>query len=1461
MGSGSSKGTNTVKTNSNTRTYPLQYNPNAPKNGNLLLVYNDISINYANKLIKSLGALPEVNDYTIILHNIETREEHNLARFTKREIIYNKELYYESTKMPSSQIPTTKTTTTTETVSTHTKNQTETNPTTTVVTPTTTTTTTPTKTEIVVVQPNGNENDKNNKEKPKSDKTTKIIPGIVTIYSTVLESYDDTQNPKMLKLKRSPIAREDEPLIMLQVTDVEDVDTYHDGQISLDWLKLSAPKESSTTKNMTAKLFSTDQPKQTLCFRNERPGVDSFYNESFKYIVALDRNDWSTVGPHLNTVSTKNGVYTIYNSRSRSKYFINAFELYARYYKSITEKQYKVQTNYLLFNFDTIANGNPVFNGKSVDMTATNETVFRPGVDFNFVKGKVYPRNYAIGFRYSLPYIIKGTDTVTQIFEPADHALSTSTVYEYYHGTINLRGKIEEGFVLGAVLNLKRNPQKKFTYYINPPITDANTLEYIKNHKFLTYKHGFLTNIPDFEDGVNIFADSGSSYMTLSIGSNTLKGRDLAIDNSNLLTLREQSKLNTNPFFATFGKTVTKGYFIEQPALIVSPNMKNDQYITILCAKDVSLGSFWNFARLTTKYLTIDNQKGGKNLNNWLYIFKYNKTQLPSHPDINALQLDQDYIALYPSALLTWNQKNITITKIKDGLTVQIGNETNKKYILFNKIPADISQYPELIVINEDKLSPGRLWNQDKYSGIWTFIKQSYNISIIDGNNIQGGPINPLAFSVSMQNITNPTMTSLEIQTREKLRTINVLRNLSKELAPAYIQTFESHYKQNATSSTSAMFVGIDINDFTQELEKMLTSSKHGKFYRDETQRVVVVYYLPSVMTFDVGRREVKSEGYPNFIFNTKMATTDQVKELDDGMLYCEEFVNSVDSLTMVEALNLGTATDVYIYSKPFITYSQRGFAIIYSPLVNDKKEKSFYGGRLSLLGTIRGVPNYIKCTAIEYSYGSLWAIIRGLVDSNKLIESSELGDYLLLLKPSEIDQNFSFPSFTSLLTKVLGSLASDIKFIERSKYYVVCSTKTIAVNSTITVLNEQIDIGDSLNSTSSIVYNTKSHEWISNKVGTKSTSIGFGSDLTFKQISLTDPRINVKVSTQMTNITPVVSFIILQNVSLNELQYLSNLYRQFDELKHLVVIVMSDIDLKPNLTNVVFMDNNLIMFKDSIFSATVKKSFKTFYRFELNSRETVTYMKFGIFRDSYKAVDRTSYLPALDFIVNKDTGEEYGSGLRIDSNDRVSPEFNLYSFENVDKIKAPIFHKFVNENNKYINFLRPIPLNDIKYPSSQYRWIVAVEITADKPYDIFEVITSLQQIKLQSNNKIIGFYIYSKVVPIFPAVETSFPISTISYSTANIYRITDKIFTLPQIPQDNMPIPYYYMHPSVPFIYDPVNKKHVKPEGANTIVYVDNNYITVGDSAFIAGTTKFRVSNVFYSLVFIRTNVLHSTV
>lgn len=1406
--SGSISRTNDEKKINNDENYPLTYNSTSPQNANVLIVYDNVTALYATNIINSLGALPLVNDYTIILHNIKTTIANKFSRFTKIERVYDEQLN-------KSDDSTTATTTTTD----------------------------------VGI------NDTNEKTStaPPDDGQTKIVNGVVTIYSTVYNNVVKAEDLLTLLLKFSPSDTELVPSILVQVTDTEQKNAYHDGQLSSNWLKVSEPSNSTTTTKVSTKLFVQDETlRDALVFKNLRLAVNSSYNESFKYIVACDSTDFAIVKPHLNTIAQRNGIYGIYTAKPRSQFFARGFEIFANYFVSLTSKNYKQQYNYILFNFTKFASGMPVYQNRSVDMAATDPKIFKG--DINFYQGKFYPKNLSIGYQYSTPFTKTAKDVVFQLFESRNLTTSTSSYFEYYHGTISMLQADEisrnndEAYVLGAVLNMRMNISKKFTFYVSPPITDVNTLEYINSHKFLSYKNGYLTNIKNFADNVNIFED-GSSYLTINTSGKELKDNDLALDKEKLVSLRDDLKPITNPLFQTYPKSVEKGYFIDKPTLILSKDLRQKNFVYVYFSKLASNSAFWNFARLTTKLYKID-QDPNLSISNWIYLIK--NSGISDFPGFKRIKLANGYQAVYPEALTTWNGSSISIDTLDNGLRIKIGN-TVPRYIFFDKVPTAYEASSEVLAVSDAKSSPGRNWTQDKVSSFWTFSKPSYNMSQIS-ENVVGGPINPLIYSFSTDILDTPQILQTSTLKESVLRTISIIRNISANLAPSYIKLFEDFFKVNASSLTTAIFMGINKDLFTEQIKASLV---YGKYYEDNVRNVVVMYYIPKVMTFDNGTRTLSSKDFASLTFDTKRARETVVSDdLESGKLFLDDFINSSDRIDFKESMNVGPVTSISFYNKPFVTYNGPGLAIIYSDLV------SMYSDRRAVSGQVRGVSNYITCTAINESYSKFWTIVKSMKDSDKLKLGEFSGDFMLLAKCLENSYDFEFPALQAYMAKYLEGFANDVK-TTASGHLVVSSTATVVYGNKINVLDVDIEITNSSSTSSAMVtYNTLLSQWVTQNPGFSFSVLGFDSDTRLNQLNVNNPKVNISVSTIMTDITPVISFIVLRNASNDELRYLSNLYTQFPQMKHLLIIVLADVDLKPVLPNVTFVENHLIMYNSGIFSVISQtRNFgadNKYTYFRVTSNETNTFMKFGIFPKKYGVVEKATLLPDLDFAINVSTGTDYGSLVHIDSNDRVSITNNLYAFRNIDAFQAPVFHKFNKEINKYVMFLRPIPKQSLNLAKSGNKFIVMVTISSSKltSYNVFEAITVIQQIKLEHSSNIKGFIIYTKPKPNIPSQPQTFSISDIVYSSNDLQSIGPNVYAYPEITSDKIQIPYYYMDNSVPLYYQKNQYPDSLPANAKALIYVDER---ANDLKLFRGsvfeTIEFNVSNLTYRMQFVETN------
>lgn len=1402
MGNSSGKAQNDSTLDDVDRTYPLSFNVNSPNGKNLIILYDNISTLYAENIIKSLGALPLSGDYTIVLRHIKTSLPNEFIRFSKFEHVYKASA-----------------------------NQTENDGT----------------DETPVVPP--------------IVPTTTKQDGIVTIYSTVFQDIAEADG-SVGGAKGSPVARltftpqdnENVPKLFLQITDKEDRDIYHDGQISTDWSKLSAPSEASSSSKPNIRLFNEDQATAALVFSRERYAVNSQFKESSKFIVTTDAADWSSIGQHLRTIGTRNGIYAIYSKRPRSKFLQSAMEYFANFYATQSERQYKNQTNYFIYNYESMNSGQITLGDKVIDMTAKDSVEFKSGVDFNYVDGKVYPRNMQVGYTFSTPFIPAIRDNVTQIFEKVDPILSTSSFFDYYHGTISLKGSNNEAQVLGTILNLRTNPVKKFTYWVEPAITDANTLQIIKDSDFLTYKGGYLTNIKDFGDGVNVLADKGK-FLTLRHSTPWFAGHDMYVQGSKLFAIRNNLKPIKNPFFGQLPKTEVQGYFVPAPSLVLPKSMLRTNYINVLISKNYAPGPLWNFGRLASHLFVMEDNKS-LNVKNWLFIVKSSDAVKSPLDEFKVLSLGNDFYAIYPAGLLTWNKLDIAVAAVEKGLSITVGGLP--RYIFYDKIPPNFDQYKEAAVFSDAKESPGRNFHLDVNSELFVFMKQSYNLSqIVDS--VTGGPVNPLILSLSTAILTAPEVTNNTIIKRADLRCLSVIRNLKKDLAPAYIELFESYYKINRMSIGCSMFFAIDAQDFTDELKRSLVL---GRSYTDTARKVVIVYYLNDNSTYEQSTHTLSSRDFPDIVFNSTKAaqtTIDSAEGVDLklGRIYVENFENSNDVLNNTESVYTGTATFCYLYDSPFVTYNGAGFAVLVS------NKEGFYASPSDVKGLIRGGPNYICCTAIKERCTSIWAILRAMKDANRFMHDPDKGDFMLLLRPEEEARGFAFPAMASLLKKFFATLTNEIKELT-SGFRMVSSATTVVVKDKIVVLNVTLEVTEDLAPTSSsATYNPAADLWQTNNPGFGFNTLGWNDTHTFNQLTVFDPRVNVSVVSLMTDVTPVVSFVVLQDPSDNELRYLSNLYVQFKQMKHLVIVVLASRDLVPNLPNVDFKDGNLFMYDRDIFTPTSQKRVSEVdevnYKFQLTSSETQTFMKFGIFRDKYTSGSRDEYRKDLDFIVNHDRkGTAYSGGVFIDTNDRVTSTTNLYSFRNIDATQAPVFYKFTREVNNYIMFLRPIPKEGIVFPKTDKKLVVLLNVTSSvvTSYDIFELITIVKQVEIMANKRITAFYINSLPVANKPSRPITFTISDIAYASTDLYTINTQLFAYPT---PAISAPYYNSDPTVPFYYNEQVVPKELPVGATAVIFSRSGKLNMLSArGKILSKFTFNVSKLKFEFSFLASGQVH---
>lgn len=1333
------------------KTYPMKYNTDLNSNVNNVIIYKDLDIETFELMLDSLGGLPVTSDFTLIFLNKLTVKKTSSSRLMKHEFIYNK-VKYDAAKITNSEIlsklePASVVKDDKKEV----KND---------------------KSETLKETDNKNDtNDPKTKDTASKDTVTEEtieeekvesldMEGVVTIFSTVLKSISEQE----IQLQYSRTDPNDFPKMLIKISDTPNNEEYYDVRITSDWSELHVPemtnkKMKTLAKKTTSKLFVEELKSNTIIeLELKRYGVTPSYLEKFDYLVGVSYDNWKVLVGHLMVSSNRPGVMVVYKNSTKNKYITNGMMRFGNYLAKLNNRKFEnLNDELFVYGHDKISNYIASFKNKSIKLNdeKSSET------DFELKGSSIKPVKVHKGFLYSVPFITEANDNCTQIYGTEELIPSNTVAFEYYHGTIQVK---KEAYVLGAILNMNKPFPKKFTYYVDPPLVDTDLLDYIKNHKYIKYVDNYLTNIPNLESKLNILSDK--SYLIVSTKEDDKIGNvDIKLNKKKMETIRGNNQLTANALFQSFPKVINKGYFIPAPFLKVEEPFGNLDNIYVLTSKITNVGALWNFARMTKYFVKINvdsklvkNGSVTTNIVNWVYLAqnltKASLKQFRDCDDFNVLDLDLDYAAIYPKTI---NSVDGTIAFTKGTKSLIISLNGTDRTITFDSPAVDVV---ETIGISSNTKSPGDSWEYNEYNEMWIFKSQSFNIAILEAK-ITGGPINPLIIALQKTVLTEPVFlsTSSRFLIDEQLQTYVIIRYLPENLLEPYLGLFEDYLGTNKKLNF-AIFISTDLKNITTKIESLI---KIGKIIKDDAKNIAVIYYTTTTNSFDINKKTITANGFIPVTFNTIKANLTSEEDAKASVenfnkknpeIFLEEFVNKNDRKSMIENINMGINKTCHIGRTDLFTYSGEKLVLSVKKINQDTYENDSRNKNNG--NEIRDGYGSLCITAIKEYYFYTWNILGIIKKSGKHGKpQSYEGAFMLLFAFHDSNQKIRYPLMEKLIKVFLGN---DINTGITKNNVIIASDTTFTINKNRinSVINE-IDIysGYDQYTVKNLTYDVNSDTFVSSSL-LKYTYKNF---TTFagntKQVVLEEPNKPISIIYEGKSLTNILTFVILEKVSQEEIEYLNDIYSSAIDLTSIIYIV-TESEIIQKLNNIKSYGNFHIVYNSSYYNINItqeqiskEKPFN--YLKIIIGRGNITRATIGVVfkKDQYseKELESLKEKKDVEFIINPIEGKLFNTGYHILKTKPyvfVDVIPNVLSISDIySKSKQQI--KFTRELNKYIQY---VPYVDIEFEAIggiEEQVIGVVEIVSNNPsitsIHWSSIVSVLAQLKHRYAKSIIGFY------------------------------------------------------------------------------------------------------------------------
>lgn len=580
----------------------LTFDVNSPNNTNLFVIYNNISLEYIIKIIKSLHVLPVTNSYTLFFPGFQVAPTINKTKFSTYIL----------------DIETTQTSTDAQAAI-----------------------------------------DKIDTDNLKATVTRN--KNKCTVFSQ-LPSFNFDAKTNKISCSRN-VYDTNAPTINIFINDQpakgsgnenDIVDCYIDNWSSFD---LKEKSRDAIGKFHNSRLFKEDPETNSMySFVLESFNVNKMYKDNRFYFILPNIPNVETMLRHMQTVGVLKNTCTVYMPQYYSGQLKNVVDTFLPYFNFPAVQFYTKSAKVICLNSDSNTKNTITFKQSTLDLIngPTSKSMF-------YIDNKrILPTSKLYGLTWTTNYSLN--DPPTEIFATVDDIkVSPNVSFIYYHLTC---GNDDYYMVPQIINNAKKRLstnssykglEEKFTLTFTHDNYDkdtifSSTVDSIPFLKIVNLEKAnmyVLTNIMDNQQSI-----LSNYYFTVSIADPkaTKYTNTVAIDpNGTLQSLvtSENSRtnlINLNPITSTQGSYFSKQY------VYVPDNIKNNKVNTyILFMNNPQEATLWNFCRQCHYNNTWQN---------FIIITNFKVAQNTIIPDFMSTVVANNYYSIWPSS--GYNFKNIT---------------------------------------------------------------------------------------------------------------------------------------------------------------------------------------------------------------------------------------------------------------------------------------------------------------------------------------------------------------------------------------------------------------------------------------------------------------------------------------------------------------------------------------------------------------------------------------------------------------------------------------------------------------------------------------------------------------------------------------------------------------------------------------------------------------------------------
>lgn len=1219
----------------------LTFNPNSPNNTNIFILYNNLTLDYMVKILKSIQILPITNNYTIFFPGYNVVPTKNKTKFIS---------YVCNAKLP--------------------------------------------------VRPSPVANTTNDVPATIDKVDTQFLTATITQVDnkctifTSLPSFSIIESKNMFACSRDASDSELPNINIFTETPQQGGTDIVDCFIDL-WSEFKFVKPEDALGTISSeRLFKEDpQPFSTYTFVLEKYNVDRMYKDNRYYYLLPRYTTLAVLLQHMNTVGVLKNACTIYTLQYFSgqtsnvilaflKYFASQQNLnYIEFYTGQTNpnwKHYKV----ICFNSSNRNKEIITFNNCTLDLAGTDA---KTNSMFYIKNNKIEPASKLYGIKWSKPYA--KNDPPTEIYAPPNDISFTSSIsYIYYH----LVCDDTDYYMVPQIINVykkKYEADKSYTGFSEKFSLTFTHNNYDEDDRMkniidsipllriisLTSKNKYvLTNI--LTSSADPYDDSVISnyYYSIKIASDT-KNRYNASVNMNTngaldtFYIPEESKtnlINNNPITATQGKYFGMQY-VEVPY-----QLKNDTLNTyVIVAKQPNEATLWNFCRQCyykqtwMNFIIITDLKIDS-ASNIISNFKY----------INS----KDYCCVYPDTL------NSKVSAVAGGFMLKM--DDYYFYIDTDTFDDDIttSREEHIGISFKEQTSP---WLEIKDIPFKYRIREnSYNV-YTDMPLFVGAPIGPLTFVVKNKFVDKIDIVDRKALLRSYLYYI-VIDNLPDAIVKPMIEFAEQDFAMNAeTSKLNLLFRPNDPKIDVKSLVKIGKIHDPSKF---------IIYLYNDTTLSDDKILTLTTPRYAKFQFNdtgTDLPTPEEMLKLNASenpfiIQNIKKYMSTVyqvfrkdTSTSKVINLTLQLENQLQLHN------NTNEYTTIITSATNTNNAMGFYITKTGnvMLSVLRSNLSSIAC-------------FLEIVITTKIL--TQVKDQFIIVISFNEDDYLKYHQLAKILQQTVPCKVYEMV---TQNVFVLTNTKLNFDSDSIYTAEEKITFVNYrpndhnfnyIVNKSQIVPRTSRFEHIYANFMAGAVSKNF------EQLILSGENSEFSIiSKTQTPDYPLVNFYFINNMSHTELKNISEMFSRTN-MKQNIVIVSYDKQDYINVSGVSIRKHLAVLAPPTYPIARISWDKKSFYvvRLDDNRSNGTRFIEFVFVAPDNKYLtdnDLRTLLNERSFVVHdrvkQNLGVDYGPNLCVLINDVSNITYSQFEFHNLNINSAPLLSKWVSTANNTVTYIRPI--------------------------------------------------------------------------------------------------------------------------------------------------------------------------